>query len=55
MWTTLTQRLASLPGDLTLYPGHDYSGPSAPLDEVRRTNPILNAPDVTTWRRMMGR
>ncbi len=55
MWTTLTERLATLPGDLRLYPGHDYSGASAPLEEVRRTNAILQAPDMATWRRMMGR
>lgn len=47
MRRTLTQRLATLPGDLTLYPGHDYGeeaypqAGSAPLSEVRRRNPVL--------------
>jgi glyoxylase-like metal-dependent hydrolase (beta-lactamase superfamily II) len=34
--------LMSLPSELVLYPGHDYSDrPSAPLEEVKRTNPVL--------------
>lgn len=46
MHLTLTQRLASLPGDLKLYPGHNYgeeaySAGWAPLSEVRRKNPVL--------------
>jgi glyoxylase-like metal-dependent hydrolase (beta-lactamase superfamily II) len=41
MERTLTQRLATLPDTLVLYPGHAYGGEHAPLDEVRRTNPFL--------------
>jgi hydroxyacylglutathione hydrolase len=46
MRRTLTQRLAKLPGDLVLYPGHNYgeqayAGGAAPLSEVRRKNPML--------------
>lgn len=56
MWRTLTQRLASLPGDLVLYPGHDYGDrPHAPLEHVRQTNPSLRVPTIEDWRRMMGR
>ncbi len=56
MYRTLTQRLATLPGDLVLYPGHDYGDrPNAPLDHVRATNPYLRAMDLQTWRRSMGR
>jgi hydroxyacylglutathione hydrolase len=55
MWRTLNQRLATLPGDTVLYPGHDYGAkPSAPMDEVRATNPSLRVPNIETWRRMMG-
>lgn len=55
MWRTLYTRLLALPGDLVLYPGHDYAKrPPAPLDEVRRTNPVLGAPDWATFRRMFG-
>lgn len=41
MRRTLTQRLATLPGEMVLYPGHAYGGEHAPLEEVRRTNPAL--------------
>ncbi len=55
MYRTLTQRFSTLPDDLMLYPGHDYgSVPHAPLGTVRQTNPILNVPDLATWRRTMG-
>jgi len=44
MRLTLTQRLAKLPDDLVLYPGHSYGeqafgAGSAPLSEVRKKNP----------------
>lgn len=55
MWRTLTERLLALPADLVLYPGHDYGhAPSAPLEEVRRTNSALQAPDYQTFLRMRG-
>lgn len=54
MYYTLTQRLSSLPGELTLYPGHAYGGVKAPLSEVRRTNPYLQVKDLMQWRRYMG-
>ena len=55
MYRTLTSRLASLPGDLVLYPGHDYGQvPSAPLEEVRRTNQVFQVKDLASWRRRMA-
>lgn len=55
MFRTLSQRLAKLPDHLQLFPGHNYGDkPSAPLSEVRATNPVLGIEDLTTWRRMMG-
>jgi hydroxyacylglutathione hydrolase len=55
MWRTLYERLMALPGDLVLYPGHHYGAkPSAPLDEVRRTNSMLRAPDYATFLAMRG-
>jgi hydroxyacylglutathione hydrolase len=44
MRLTLTQRLAKLPNELILYPGHSYGeqavgAGSAPLSEVRQKNP----------------
>ena len=44
MRRTLTQRLARLPNELVLYPGHAYGGEHAPLAEVRRINPVF--PDL---------
>lgn len=54
MYQTLTQRLASLPADTVLYPGHAYGGSHADLGTVRRTNPYLRVPSLEAWRRMMG-
>lgn len=56
MWTTLYDRLMSLPGETVLYPGHDYAKkPPTKLSEIRRSNPILRAPDRASFRRMLGR
>lgn len=41
MIRTLTERLAALPGSLTVWPGHDYGGRSGLLSDLRRTNPVL--------------
>lgn len=41
MRLTLTQRLSTIADDTILYPGHAYGGEHAPMDEVRRTNPVL--------------
>jgi glyoxylase-like metal-dependent hydrolase (beta-lactamase superfamily II) len=38
---SLTQRLARLPDDTVLYPGHNYGGPSSTLGDERRGNPFL--------------
>ena len=54
MYETLTRRLASLPADTVLYPGHAYGGEKAAMSEVRRTNPYMRVPNLETWMRMMG-
>lgn len=54
MYTTLTQRLASLPGELMLLPGHAYGGERAKLDDVRRTNPSLQLTSLEAFLRRMG-
>lgn len=46
MRLTLTQRLSTIPGDVELYPGHAYGGEHAPMSEVRRTNPYLQASEI---------
>jgi glyoxylase-like metal-dependent hydrolase (beta-lactamase superfamily II) len=46
------QRLASLPGRLTVWPGHHYSpDESAPLEEVKRTNGVLRRMERAEWLR----
>jgi hydroxyacylglutathione hydrolase len=50
MYRTLTQRLASLPGDMELYPGHAYGGEHAPMETVRRVNPSLRVRDLVGGR-----
>ena len=45
MYESLTQRLAAVPDDTVLYPGHLYSPePSATMGETRRTQ--LRVPDL---------
>ncbi|MAI53201.1 MAG: MBL fold metallo-hydrolase [Gammaproteobacteria bacterium TMED95] len=49
------QRLASLPDDTLLLPGHNYSAvPHATLGETKRTNTYLKIKDPETWKMMMG-
>ena len=49
------QRLATLPGDPTVFPGHWYSAePSASLSEVKRSNYVYRASDLDQWRMLMG-
>ena len=49
------QRLASLPDDTLLLPGHNYSAvPHATLGETKRTNTYLKIKDPETWKMMIG-
>jgi len=55
MWRTLTQKMASLPDNLILYPGHHYSPkPSAPLSEVKTGNHYMRIKSLDDWRQLMG-
>lgn len=55
MYYSLTQRLATVPDDTTLYPGHLYSAePSASLGETRRRNYVFRFPTLDQWRVMFG-
>lgn len=52
---SLANKLAKLPQDTILYPGHNYDDvPAAPLAEVRRLNPYLRAKSLDEWRRLFG-
>lgn len=49
------KRLASLPDETVLLPGHHYSdAPRATLGETKQGNFYLRVPDLETWRRFMG-
>ena len=51
MYTSL-QRLSSLPGRLTLWPGHHYSREeSAPMETVKHNNPVLARVERAVWLR----
>jgi hydroxyacylglutathione hydrolase len=54
MYYTLTQRLASLPGDMILFPGHAYGGSSDQLGKVRQNNPYLQTMDLQSWKKLRG-
>ncbi len=55
MYRSLTQRLAKLPEDTVLYPGHDY-GPArtSTLAEERNNNFYLRVKSLQDWQRLMG-
>jgi len=56
MYETLTTRLAQVPGDTILYPGHRYSPePSAPLSRVRQENYVFAPRSAEAWLAMFGR
>ena len=56
MYHTLTQRLAKLPDDVVLYPGHDYGDrPTSTMKEERQSNYSLKVPTLEDWLRLMGR
>ncbi len=55
MYESLTQRLATIPDDTVLYPGHRYSPASAAtMGETRQTNYVFRLPTLEQWRIMFG-
>ncbi len=55
MYESLTQRLAAIPDDTLLYPGHRYSPePVASMGETRRRNYVFRLPTLEQWRTMFG-
>ena len=56
MYDSLVNRLAKLPDDTLVYPGHLYSPEgSASLGETRRKNPVLAPRDARAWLALFGR
>ena len=55
MYRSLHQRLAKLPDDTVLFPGHLYSAdPSASLGDTRKTNYVFRMRSIEDWRRFQG-
>ena len=55
MYDSLTKRLAVVPDDTVLYPGHLYSiEPSATMGETRAHNYVFRIPTLDQWRMFMG-
>ena len=49
------QRLAALPDDTLLYPGHDYADrPQSTIGDEKRGNVYLRAQSLDDWQRLMG-
>jgi len=49
------QKLASLPDDTLLLPGHNYSAvPHATMEEAKKTNTYMRINDLETWKTLMG-
>ncbi|GIU88291.1 MAG: MBL fold metallo-hydrolase [Acidimicrobiia bacterium] len=55
LYESLTTKLAAIPDDTVLYPGHLYSPePSAPLGDVRRRNVVFRPRTREQWLMMFG-
>ncbi|HEY7137823.1 MAG TPA: MBL fold metallo-hydrolase [Acidimicrobiia bacterium] len=55
MYESLTQRLARIPDNTVLYPGHLYSAdPSATMGETRRRNYVFRPRTLDQWLMMFG-
>ena len=49
------QKLASLPDETLLLPGHNYSSvPHATIGETKRSNTYMRIGDLETWKTLMG-
>jgi glyoxylase-like metal-dependent hydrolase (beta-lactamase superfamily II) len=56
LYESLTQKLAKLPDDTVLYPGHDYGRtPTSTLGDQKQTNYAMRVPSLDAWMAMMGR
>ncbi len=56
LYESITQKLAKVPDDAILFPGHLYSAePSASMGETRKWNMVYQPKDKDTFLRMFGR
>ncbi len=55
MYESLTQKLAKLPDETAVYPGHDYGEvPKSTIGQEKRTNYYLQVRSLEEWMRLMG-
>jgi hydroxyacylglutathione hydrolase len=54
MYYSLTQRLAALPDDTILLPGHNYGGPSSTIGDEKRQNPFMRFAALGDFLEVMG-
>src|SRR5881392_2248716 len=54
MYYSLTQRLAALPDDTTLFPGHNYGGPASTIGAEKRQNPFMRFASLGEFLQTMG-
>jgi glyoxylase-like metal-dependent hydrolase (beta-lactamase superfamily II) len=55
MYESLTQKLAKIPDDAILFPGHQYSmDPSASMGETRQMNYVFRPKTAEQWLMMFG-
>jgi glyoxylase-like metal-dependent hydrolase (beta-lactamase superfamily II) len=56
LYESISTKLATLPGNTVLYPGHNYDAqPSASLDAIKVSNPYLSASSLANWQRLFAR
>ncbi len=54
MYYSLTQRLAALPDETLLLPGHNYGGSQSTMGAEKRGNPFMRFPSLGDFLRVMG-
>ncbi len=55
LYRSLTERLAKVPDDAVLFPGHQYSPePSKPMGETRAQNVVFKPASLEQWLMMFG-
>jgi glyoxylase-like metal-dependent hydrolase (beta-lactamase superfamily II) len=54
MYYSLTQRLAKLPDETVLFPGHNYGGSSSTIGDEKRGNPFMRFAALGDFLRGMG-
>ncbi len=54
MYYSLTQRLAALPEETVVFPGHNYGGNVTTIGDEKRQNPMMRFPSMTDFLQVMG-